>query len=69
MAGGSGNNKGAILGAVVLMGFLEGTRFLKDLIFFLSDVRLAAAREILVGVFLILLLIYKPEGVLPEEKK
>jgi len=69
MAGGSGNNKGAILGAVVLMGFLEGTRFLKDLIFFLSDVRLAAAREILVGVFLILLLIYKPEGVLPEERK
>jgi branched-chain amino acid transport system permease protein len=69
MAGGSGNNKGAILGAVVLLGFLEGARFLKDLIFFLSDVKLAAAREILVGVFLILLLIYKPEGVLPEQKK
>ncbi len=27
IAGGSGNNKGAILGAFVLMGFLEGTRF------------------------------------------
>jgi branched-chain amino acid transport system permease protein len=69
MAGGSGNNKGAILGAAVLIGFLEGTRFLKDLIFFLSDVKLAAAREILVGVFLILLMIYKQEGILPEERK
>jgi branched-chain amino acid transport system permease protein len=69
MTGGSGNNKGAILGAVVLLGFLEGARFLKDLIFFLSDVRLAAAREIIVGVFLILLLIYRPEGILPEERK
>jgi len=69
MAGGSGNNKGAILGAVVLLGFLEGARFLKDLIFFLSDVRLAAAREILVGLFLILLMIYKQEGILPEERK
>jgi branched-chain amino acid transport system permease protein len=69
IAGGSGNNKGAALGAVVLMGLLEGTRFLKDLIFFLSDVKLAAAREILVGVLLISVLIYKQEGILPEERK
>jgi len=68
MAGGSGNNGGAILGAVVLLGFLEGTRFLKDFIPFLSDVRLAATREIMVGVFLILLILYRREGILPERK-
>jgi branched-chain amino acid transport system permease protein len=68
IAGGSGNNKGAILGAFVLMGFLESTRFFKDFIPMLSDVRLAAAREILVGLFLILLIIYRQEGILPEKK-
>jgi len=68
IAGGSGNNKGAILGAFVLMGFLESTRFLKDFIPILTGFRLAAVREILVGVFLILLMIYRQEGVLPEEK-
>jgi branched-chain amino acid transport system permease protein len=68
IAGGSGNNKGAILGAFVLMGFLEGTRFLKDFIPVLTGFRLAAVREILVGLFLILLMIYRQEGILPEEK-
>jgi len=52
----------------VLMGFLEGTRFLKDFIPFLTGFRLAAIREILVGLFLILLMIYRQEGILPEEK-
>ena len=66
IAGGSGNNRGAILGAVVLMSFLEGTRFLKDFIPFLTDVRLAATREIMVGLFLIVLMFYKQEGILPE---
>lgn len=68
IAGGSGNNKGAILGAFVLMGFLESTRFVKDFIPMLSGFRLAAVREILVGLSLILIMIYKQEGVLPEEK-
>lgn len=68
IAGGSGNNRGAILGAFVLMGFLEGARFLKDFIPFLTDVRLAAAREITVGLALILLMFYKQEGLLPEER-
>ena len=68
IAGGSGNNRGAILGAVVLMGFLEGARFLKDFIPFLTDFRLAAAREIMVGLFLILLMFYKQEGILPEAR-
>jgi ABC-type branched-subunit amino acid transport system permease subunit len=68
IAGGSGNNKGAVLGALVLLGFLESTRFLKDFIPMFSDFRLAAVREMLVGFFLILLMIYRQEGILPEEK-
>ena len=64
--GGSGNNRGAILGAVVLLGLLEGSGFAKDLIPFLTGVRLAAAQQMLVGVLLVALMIRRPEGLLPE---
>jgi ABC-type branched-subunit amino acid transport system permease subunit len=64
--GGSGNNGGAILGACVLLGLLEGSRFAKDVIPFLTGVRLAAAQQMLVGLFLVGLVIHRPEGLLPE---
>ncbi len=64
--GGSGNNHGALLGSAVLLGLLEGSRFLKDVIPFLTGVRLAAAQQIFVGVVLVLLMIRRPEGLLPE---
>jgi len=65
--GGSGNNRGALLGSAVLLGLLEGSRFAKDVIPFLSGVRLAAAQQILVGVVLVVLMIRRPEGLLPEK--
>ena len=65
--GGSGNNRGALLGSVVLHGLLEGSRFAKDVIPFLTGVRLAAAQQILVGVVLVVLMIRRPEGLLPEK--
>jgi branched-chain amino acid transport system permease protein len=64
--GGSGNNRGAIVGAMLLLGLLEGSRFAKDLIPFLTGVRLAAAQQMLVGVLLVVLMIKRPEGLLPE---
>ena len=64
--GGSGNNRGAIVGAVLLLGLLEGSRFAKDLMPFLTGVRLAAAQQMLVGVLLVVLMIRRPEGLLPE---
>ena len=64
--GGSGNNRGALLGSAVLLGLLEGSRFLKDVIPFLTGVQLAAAQQILVGVVLVVLMIRRPEGLLPE---
>jgi branched-chain amino acid transport system permease protein len=65
--GGSGNNRGALLGSAVLLGLLEGSRFAKDLIPFLTGVRLAAVQQILVGVVLVLLMIRRPDGLLPEK--
>jgi ABC-type branched-subunit amino acid transport system permease subunit len=65
--GGSGNNRGALLGSLVLLGLLEGSRFAKDVIPFLTGVRLAAAQQILVGVVLVAMMIRRPEGLLPEK--
>jgi len=65
--GGSGNNRGALLGSAVLLGLLEGSRFAKDVIPFLTGVQLAAAQQILVGVVLVVLMIRRPEGLLPEK--
>lgn len=67
IVGGSGNNKGALLGALVLMTLLEGSRFLKDLIPVLSDVRLAAVRLMLVGGLLVGFMMFRPEGLWREE--
>ncbi len=65
--GGSGNNRGALLGSVALLGLLEGSRFLKDVIPFLTGVRLAAVQQMLVGLVLVVLMIRRPEGLLPEK--
>ncbi len=51
--GGSGNNRGAILGAVLLLGLLKGSRFVKDVIPFLTGVRLAAAQQRRTGILLV----------------
>jgi branched-chain amino acid transport system permease protein len=63
---GRGSNRGLLLGAATIMVFIEGTRFLKDLFNVLDATQLAAIRLILIGLGLILFLIYRPQGFLPE---
>lgn len=66
IAGGRGSNTGLMIGAVSVMVLLEGTRFLKDLMPFLDAGQAASLRLILIGVGLILLLIYRPQGFMRE---
>ncbi len=66
VAGGVGNNAGAVLGAVLIVALLEGTRFVAPLLQFLSPAQVAAARELLVSVLLLVILRVLPEGILPE---
>jgi branched-chain amino acid transport system permease protein len=66
LAGGLGNNRGAILGAIVVVFFLESTRFIVPLIPGLSPVQGAALREFLISAALIVLLRWRPAGLLPE---
>ena len=66
--GGAGNNKGLLVGAGLVMLLLEGTRFLGDFVTFLDAEKLSAIRIILIGATLILVLRYRPKGLLPEER-
>ena len=66
IAGGRGAHGGAIFGAAAVMALLEGSRFLKDLVPALDSDQLAAIRIIIIGVGLILLLIYRPQGFMRE---
>src|SRR5213076_65271 len=66
IAGGRGAHGGAIFGAAAVMALLEGSRFLKDLVPALDSDQLAAIRIIIIGVGLIALLIYRPQGFLRE---
>ena len=69
MAGGSGNNKGAILGAYVIWGIWIGTTFLTDFMPHTLKARAPYIRFLIIGVLLEFILIYRPQGLLGEEKK
>ena len=69
MAGGSGNNKGAILGAFVIWGIWIGTKFMTDMLPYTLKARAPYIRFLLIGVLLEIILIYRPEGLLGEERK
>lgn len=69
MVGGSGNNKGAILGAFVVWGIWIGTKFMTDLLPYTLKARAPYIRFLLIGILLEIILIYRPQGLLGEEKK
>ena len=65
--GGVGRPSGPLLGAVVVMAILEGTRFIGALVPGLSAVQVASLREFVIGAGLIALLHLRPQGLLPEQ--
>jgi branched-chain amino acid transport system permease protein len=68
-AGGVGRPSGALLGAYLVIAFLEGTRFLADAVPGLSALQVASVREMLVGLALLLVLRLRPQGLLPEQNR
>jgi branched-chain amino acid transport system permease protein len=69
MAGGSGNNKGVILGAFVIWGIWVGTQFMTDWLPYTLKSRAPYIRFLLIGILLEIILLYRPQGLLGEEKK
>ena len=70
IVGGSGNNKGAILGAYVVWGFWTVTALLKGypLPEFLY-LRIFFVRDFLIGVLIVTVLLLRPQGLMPEVKR
>lgn len=76
--GGAGNNVGTIIGAAIFWAYYEGTRFLPEIlglvakfvpplasaVAFIDDSRLGAFRIMLIGLILMVLMIWRPEGML-----
>jgi branched-chain amino acid transport system permease protein len=69
MAGGSGNNKGVIIGAFVVWGIWVATQFMTDWLPFTLKSRAPYIRFLLIGIILEIILLYRPQGLLGEEKK
>ncbi len=67
--GGVGRFSGAVVGTVVLVLFLEGSRFLRDAIPGVSEVEMASLRLLVVGVALVLLVLYRPQGIMGDFSK
>ena len=64
--GGVGRVSGALVGTAILMTLLEGSRFVRDVVPAISEVGMASLRLGLVGLALILLMIYRPTGLMGD---
>lgn len=64
--GGVGRVSGALVGTAILMLFLEGSRFLRDILPFVAEVEMASIRLGAVGLALILFTLYRPQGLMGD---
>ena len=67
IAGGSGNNRGALLGAVVIWGVWSVTEMFTAQLPEAFVTRASALRIFLIGLLLEIILITRPQGLLPEK--
>lgn len=66
--GGRGNNLGVILGAATVETLNVSTRFLKDQVN-VSAGLLASLRTLTIGALLVLFMLFRPKGVIPEARR
>lgn len=67
--GGAGNNVGTIIGAILFSTYYEITRFVLPQIIPLDTARLAAFRIMLIGLILIVLMMWRPQGMLGKKEE
>ena len=63
LVGGAGSDRGVLGGLALIMGFQLLTRFLNDLLPFVTQDQFASIRLVLVGLLLMLVVKYRPEGI------
>lgn len=66
IAGGSGNNRGALLGAFVIWGVWSGTEIVIGRLPAEIVTQAGALRVFLIGLLLVVILLVRSEGILPE---
>lgn len=62
--GGTGRTAGAVAGSLILMLFLEGSRFARDWVPGVTEVQMSSVRLAMVGLALILFTLYRPQGLM-----
>src|SRR5690625_666626 len=67
--GGSGNSRGAVLGAFVVWGIWSGTEFIAAALPPALGPRAHAARIMLIGLLLMITLVLRPQGLIGEERQ
>jgi len=65
--GGTGSNRGALLGGFVVVAIREGSRLINEIP--LVDVSPAPFRLLVIGVLIILVMRFRPQGVLPPQRE
>ena len=68
VVGGRGNLWGIVLGTVVIQAFYTGTRFLTGS-FGIGAETMAALRLVVIGVLIMLVTMFRPQGILPERRR
>jgi len=68
MVGGSGNNRGVLLGAILFQLFFSGSRFIQGSLP-LEPTQVGALRVVIIGLALILLMMYRPQGILGRKEE
>jgi len=66
--GGRGNEKGPIIGAIVIVLFFNSTRYLKDLLM-ISAPTIASLRMVAIGLIITATILFRREGLIKEKKK
>ena len=66
--GGSGNPKGVVLGAYVFSLFGWGTQQIKAYLPSAFALRIDFVNQIVIGILLVLFILFRPEGIMREEK-
>jgi branched-chain amino acid transport system permease protein len=67
MLGGSGSNRGALLGGFLVVTIREGSRFVND--YGAVPVDPASLRLLAIGLLIVLVIRFRPEGILPPQRE
>lgn len=67
--GGAGNNVGTLLGAVIYFAYDATTRFALPAIVPLDEARLGAFRIMVIGLILMVLMLWRPQGILGKKEE